>query len=901
MKRHSLRRLRAQLFGQGAAWQIHEPALEALMAWCYAPQAKGEQGAPPAKQVIAERLGMHAADAPTTQMVGQVAVLPIVGVLQQKASWFTRYMGWTATEILERDFKAAIADSQVKAIVLYCDSPGGTALGNEEVARTFLASRDKKPVVAFVRGLCASACYYLASAASKIVASPSSTIGSIGTIWVHAEYSKMFAAAGIGVSVLRHGANKGIGNQYEPLKPEAREKLQAWIDGYGNQFEAAVAKGRGISAADVRAKYGQGDAFLADEAKKRGMVDAVSSWEQVLAGLSAGSSAPLPQPGQIQSHAEARGHGGVSGSVADGHLALCASVPLCDVSAMGASPAAVVPLPPAAAGPEHSMKVSARVRAALFARGFISAQDCDDALCLVALSVYFSARGEACPQEDDKVLAGLMATPAKPDAALQAAGATNFIEGKNNIQAAHEKEMAEAKAEGAKNEAGRQKSIRASGELLKLSAVQIESSIAGGKPHAEVVAAWHTELSSQEKPIGQSINVGADGSERFAADATLALLSRLDRVPQAQASQVTDQVRRLSNAPLSYFAQQSLLAAGVKADFDFMPKEELFEMAFAMDGNNRFTLGSSYAAYNRPGSFPNLLSNLANKILDAALELAATTYQEWTGMWPGDLPDFKPAPVAAKGQADEMDEILDGEASKEFGLAEEMLSYMVLRRYSNVFKWTPAMAANDDLGAFDEGLLGLEMAWQNTVNRLCLSQLTGNVTLLDTFPLFDDTNHGNDVTAGTAPSVAAWETMNLKVMAQRGIGGTGYIRTPLALALVPPAHYITALQVFAPLQLLGELKRPSTDTGINPYRGAATVIQEPELQGSSNDIWYGLCRPRGMVNATVIRAYFRGWGKNGRRQRWYDPETKCWHFELEGRVGAATKQYRTIVRNDGVT
>jgi hypothetical protein len=59
-------------------------------------------------------------------------------------------------------------------------------------------------------------------------------------------------------------------------------------------------------------------------------------------------------------------------------------------------------------------------------------------------------------------------------------------------------------------------------------------------------------------------------------------------------------------------------------------------------------------------------------------------------------------------------------------------------------------------------------------------------------------------------------------------------------------------------------------------------------------------KPRGMVNASVVRAYFRGWGKNGRRQRWYDPATKCWNFELEGRVGVAPKQYRTTVRNNGV-
>jgi hypothetical protein len=217
-----------------------------------------------------------------------------------------------------------------------------------------------------------------------------------------------------------------------------------------------------------------------------------------------------------------------------------------------------------------------------------------------------------------------------------------------------------------------------------------------------------------------------------------------------------------------------------------------------------------------------------------------------------------------------------------------------------MFALTPVMAAADDLGAFDEGLLGLEAAWQNTVNRLCLNLLTGNVTLLDNYALFDNTNHGNDITTGGgAPDATQWEAMELKVAAQRGVGGTGYIRSPLGVALVPPKQYLKALQLFAPLQVLGEMKVPTTDAGINPYRGTVKVVREPELQAFSSDVWYGLCRPRGMVNATVVRAYFRGWGKNGRRQRWFDPKTKCWNFELEGRVGGAAKQYRTAVRNDG--
>jgi hypothetical protein len=253
--------------------------------------------------------------------------------------------------------------------------------------------------------------------------------------------------------------------------------------------------------------------------------------------------------------------------------------------------------------------------------------------------------------------------------------------------------------------------------------------------------------------------VTGEGADRFAADAVLALQCRMDRVSKADQPKVTDHVRHLSNAPLSYFARQSLAAANVKVP-EFLSNEELMEIAFGMDGMQRVTVGANYSAYNRPGSFPNLLSNLANKILDVALELNEPTYAEWTGAWANDLPDFKPAAVVAKSQHDELDEILDAEASKEFGLAEEMIGMMVLRRFSNKFVLTPVMAANDDLNAFDEGLLGLEMAWQNTINRACLRILTGNVALLDGNALYDNTNHGNDIAGGAGggvPSDAQWD------------------------------------------------------------------------------------------------------------------------------------------------
>jgi hypothetical protein len=393
-----------------------------------------------------------------------------------------------------------------------------------------------------------------------------------------------------------------------------------------------------------------------------------------------------------------------------------------------------------------------------------------------------------------------------------------------------------------------------------------------------------------------SIRVRSEPADKFEDLALSALSLKAGLQPGRMASE--DLAQRLARAPLAHFARVCLSHAGRPMD-EFAPDELILEAAFEMDGPGKIRADAS--TYNRPGSFPNLLSGLANKILDEALDTSEPTYEAWTGELT-DLPDFKPAPVVARSDADELDEILDGAATQDLELSEEMLSYMIVRRFSNKIGLTPALAANDDLGAFRENLLGLENAWQNTVNRGCLYLLTGNVQLLDGFALFDNTNHGNDVTTGGgAPSVTQWQAMDLKVAAQRGIGGRGYVRAPLGVCLVPPAHHAAALQTFAAFQSLagGEVKTPTADGNINVYRGTVTVVREPELQTVSSAVWYGLCKPRGSINATIARAYFKGWGKNGRRQRWYDPARKTLHFELEGRVGMAAKQYRTAVRNSG--
>jgi hypothetical protein len=57
--------------------------------------------------------------------------------------------------------------------------------------------------------------------------------------------------------------------------------------------------------------------------------------------------------------------------------------------------------------------------------------------------------------------------------------------------------------------------------------------------------------------------------------------------------------------------------------------------------------------------------------------------------------------------------------------------------------------------------------------------------------------------------------------------------------------------------------------------------------------------PTRLNTATIVRGYFNGFGEAGRRERWYDPETKCTWTSIEGRIAVAVKNWRFIIRNAG--
>ena len=528
--------------------------------------------------------------------------------------------------------------------------------------------------------------------------------------------------------------------------------------------------------------------------------------------------------------------------------------------------------------------MSIRIKAALFAVGLIAAVDAADDVCEAVLSGVFAGRER--PQAEDDVISAVAATKVKPVIAK----AAEQVKPAANVQAAYDREQAEARAQARTEEAARMKSIRELGKAMGAAQSVIDESIESGETSAE--AAHRFAKANPQKPVGQ-ITVAETGASAFAKDALDALTMRLG----IRTENPSDQAKRWGRGgvEMAYLARQSLIAQGQRVD-DMADKEQIASAALLLGGARQETLIDD-SAYNRPASFPNLLSALSNKVFDEGVARANATYQEWTGVIAGGLPDLKPAPVVARSTVYALDEIVDDEELQELAIAEQLMSSIQVRRFANKFGWTPVMVANDDLNAFAEGLLGFGQAAETTVNLLCLNLLAGNPTMLDGYSLFDDTNHGNDVSSGAAPSDTQWSAMELKLSAQRPVGNQGYIREQLGVVLAPPKWRPDAMRTFSTFQLVGETKQAATTDNLAIYRGKVKVVIEPELAGYHATRYYGLCDP--MRLPTVVRGYQRGWGEGPRRTTWTDSETGTAWTKYELRVGAAIRDYRVAVRNNG--
>lgn len=212
-----------------------------------------------------------------------IAVIPLHGVMVQRADLIMEACGILSTEQVGRLVDLAASDPFVEAIILDVDSPGGSVFGTPELAAKVAAAAKRKKVIAVANSMAASAAYFVASQASELVVTPGGMVGSIGVYLMHVDESKALEMGGQVVTVIASSETKKGGADPGPLSEAWRRQMEQIVSGIYEQFVRAVAKGRGTSAHRVQTEFGNGGVLLADAAVAVGMADRVASLDEVLA------------------------------------------------------------------------------------------------------------------------------------------------------------------------------------------------------------------------------------------------------------------------------------------------------------------------------------------------------------------------------------------------------------------------------------------------------------------------------------------------------------------------------------------------------------------------------------------------------------------------------------------
>lgn len=219
---------------------------------------------------------------------GNIAILPMHGMIEQRGSIFMDWFGGTSTDEFGALYDAALADPKIKGIIVDIDSPGGTVPGVMELSDKIYNSRGTKPVVGIANSLAASAAYWIGSAFDQLYVTPGGDVGSVGVYSMHMDFSEALKADGVQPTIFQVPAYKAEFSPYAPLSDAAKQNEQMQIERVYNDFVTAVARNRGTTATKVRADFGQGRVVDAKSAVAAGMADRVATMEKVVQRMASG-------------------------------------------------------------------------------------------------------------------------------------------------------------------------------------------------------------------------------------------------------------------------------------------------------------------------------------------------------------------------------------------------------------------------------------------------------------------------------------------------------------------------------------------------------------------------------------------------------------------------------------
>ena len=209
---------------------------------------------------------------------GNVALIEISGLIMSKDGNFMFDEVTSADETIKLIKKANKKD-EIKAIIFEINSPGGSAVASDEIAREI--KKINKTTVAWIREVGASGGYWIASSTDYIIANRMSITGSIGVIASYLGFSGFLDEHNITYERLVSGNLKDIGSPLKQMTGQEKKLFQKSLDKIHDFFIEEIANNRNLKEKEVR-KIATGLFYLGSEAKELGLVDELGSKQEVI-------------------------------------------------------------------------------------------------------------------------------------------------------------------------------------------------------------------------------------------------------------------------------------------------------------------------------------------------------------------------------------------------------------------------------------------------------------------------------------------------------------------------------------------------------------------------------------------------------------------------------------------
>jgi len=267
------------------SWMILPTAIEELALIHQQWQQMLHSDDPAVKAFFDDEPEQSEIDLSDCEIIDNVAIVPLHGILVRHSNWMTRWFGATSTEEYASKIEALADRGDIEHIIQDVNTPGGVVPGLDEARDRIEEVRKRISITSVCNEMMASAGVYIGSCADEIIVPRNGMLGSIGVIQERLDWTKYEAETGRQTRVITSGKYKGASHPSVPFNSDYQAMYQNMTDRLYETFLQVVAENRKTTVEDVLNNMADAKIFIGQQAVEVGLADRVGTLRQLVAEL----------------------------------------------------------------------------------------------------------------------------------------------------------------------------------------------------------------------------------------------------------------------------------------------------------------------------------------------------------------------------------------------------------------------------------------------------------------------------------------------------------------------------------------------------------------------------------------------------------------------------------------